>query len=101
MGGSILSLTIIPSSIVVGNLQDTGQFLAIGTFSTAPYIRDLTNSPTLTWILPTPNVFPVSTNYRQERPGGGTETVSCHCLRASGQRTATITAEAKDPTTAR
>ena len=34
-GGSILSLTIIPSGISVGNLQDTGQFLAIGTFSTA------------------------------------------------------------------
>jgi uncharacterized protein YjdB len=41
---------IIPASITVGNLQDTGQFLAIGTFSTAPYVRDLTNSPTMTWI---------------------------------------------------
>jgi hypothetical protein len=39
----LLSLTIIPSAITVGNLQDTGQFLAIGTFSTAPYVRDLTN----------------------------------------------------------
>ena len=35
--GALLSLTIIPSSITVGNLQDTGQFLAIGTFSTSPY----------------------------------------------------------------
>jgi Bacterial Ig-like domain (group 2) len=56
----LLSLSIIPSSISVGNLQATGQFLAIGTFSTAPYVRDLTN--TVTWLSSTPNVFPVSTN---------------------------------------
>ena len=30
---SLLSLTIIPSALAVGNLQATGQFLAIGTFS--------------------------------------------------------------------
>jgi uncharacterized protein YjdB len=40
----LLSLTIIPSSITVENLQDTGQFLAVGTFSTVPYVRDLTSS---------------------------------------------------------
>lgn len=57
---SLLSLTIIPSSITVGNLGDTGQFLAIGTFATPPTIRDLTNS--VNWITSAPNVFPVSTN---------------------------------------
>ncbi|MGC1422333.1 MAG: Ig-like domain-containing protein [Terracidiphilus sp.] len=56
----LLSLTIIPGSITVGNLQATGQFLAIGTFSTAPYVRDLTNS--VQWLSSTPNVFPVGTN---------------------------------------
>jgi len=56
----LLSLAIIPSSITVGNLQATGQFLAIGTFATAPYIRDLTNSAQ--WITSAPNVFPVTTN---------------------------------------
>jgi hypothetical protein len=56
----ILSLQIIPSSITVGNLQATGQFLAIGTFSAPPYVRDLTN--TATWLSSAPNVFPVSTN---------------------------------------
>lgn len=61
-GGSIVSLTIIPSTITVGNLQDTGQFLAIGTFSTSPYVRDLTNSPSLTWISAAPSVFPINTN---------------------------------------
>ena len=58
----LVSLTIIPNSITVGNLQDTGQFLAIGTFSTAPFVRDLTNSSTLTWISSVPSVFPVNTN---------------------------------------
>jgi Bacterial Ig-like domain (group 2) len=56
----LLSLTIIPSGISVGNLQDTGQFLAIGTFATPPTVRDLTNS--VTWITSAPNVFPVTTN---------------------------------------
>ena len=32
----LLSLNIIPASITVGNIQDTGQFLAIGTFSHDP-----------------------------------------------------------------
>jgi hypothetical protein len=60
-GDHILSLTIIPGAISVGNLQDTGQFLAIGTFSTAPTVRDLTNSSTLNWISSVPSVFPVNT----------------------------------------
>ena len=58
--GSILSLTIIPSGIVFGSLTESGQFLAIGTFSTAPTVRDLTNS--VTWLTSEPNIFPV-TNY--------------------------------------
>jgi uncharacterized protein YjdB len=56
----LLSLSIIPSGITVLNLQDTGQFLAIGSFSTPPYTRDLTNS--VQWITTAPNVFPVTTN---------------------------------------
>jgi Bacterial Ig-like domain (group 2) len=69
----ILSLSIIPSSITVQNLQDTGQFIAIGTFSTPPYVRDLTNS--VNWISTEPNVFPVSndanTNNQQGTENGG------------------------------
>lgn len=56
----LLSLLIIPSSITLGNLHATGQFLAIGSFSTPPYTRDLTNS--VQWITSAPNVFPVTTN---------------------------------------
>ena len=83
----LLSLTIIPSSITVGNLQDTGNFLAIGTFSTVPYVRDLTN--TVTWISSAPESFPVSTNSTPANPGapGGIVT-------AYGDGSATIIAEA-------
>jgi Bacterial Ig-like domain (group 2) len=90
--GSLVSLTIIPSSIAVGNLQDTGQFLAIGTFSNAPFIRDLTNSPTVTWISATPSVFPVSTST------GGTPGATAGVVTAYGNGTGEITAEATNPT---
>ncbi len=87
-GGNILSLTIIPSSITVGNLQDTGQFLAIGTFSTPPTVRDLTNSPTLTWISAAPSVFPVNTNT------AGTLGASAGIVTAYGNGGGAIIAEA-------
>jgi uncharacterized protein YjdB len=85
----LLSLTIIPSSITVGNLQDTGQFLAIGTFSTPPYVRDLTNSPTLTWTSATPSMFPVNTNT------AGTSGATAGIVTAYAAGTAVIIAEAK------
>jgi len=83
----LLSLTIIPSSITVGNLQDTGNFLAIGTFSTVPYVRDLTNS--VTWISSEPDVFPVLTDNTTQNDGapGGVVT-------AFGSGSAVIIAEA-------
>jgi uncharacterized protein YjdB len=89
---TLLSLTIIPSSASVGNLQDTANFLAIGTFSTTPTVRDLTNS--VTWLSSFPNVFPVSsasTPPNPEAPGG--------VVTAYGNGNATIIAEATDPTT--
>ncbi|MGD0631002.1 MAG: Ig-like domain-containing protein [Terracidiphilus sp.] len=83
----LLSLTIIPNIITVGNLQDTGNFLAIGTFASAPYVRDLTNS--VTWLSAEPNVFPVSSDSTTVNPGapGGVVT-------AFGSGTAVIIAEA-------
>jgi Bacterial Ig-like domain (group 2) len=89
-GGSpdtILSLTIIPSTITVGNLQDSGQFLAIGTFSTAPYVRDLTNSPSLVWISSFPNVFTVGSNT------GGNLGATAGIVTAYGSGDATIIAK--------
>ena len=88
----LLSLTIIPSSITVGNLQGTGNFLAIGTYSTPPTVRDVTNS--VTWLSSEPDVFPVNTNSTPANPGapGGIVT-------AYGNGSAAIIAEAKDPAT--
>jgi hypothetical protein len=90
-GGTLVSLTIIPTSISVGNLQDTGQFLAIGTFSTAPTVRDLTNSSTLTWISSVPSVFPVNTNT------AGNLGATAGIVTAYGNGSAVIIAEAADP----
>jgi uncharacterized protein YjdB len=84
----LLSLTIIPSSITVGNLQDTGNFLAVGTFSTVPYVRDLTNS--VTWLSSAPDVFPVNSNNSATLPVGSTAGV----VTAYGGGSATIIAEA-------
>ncbi len=89
--GNLVSLTIIPSSITVGNLQGTGQFLAVGTFSAAPFVRDLTNSPTLTWISSAPQVFPVTTNT------SGNLGATAGIATAYGTGGATITAEAVNP----
>jgi hypothetical protein len=75
----------------VGNLQDTGQFLAIGTFSAAPFIRDLTNSPTLTWISDVPSVFPVDTNT------AGSLGATAGIVTAYGNGSANITVEATNP----
>ena len=90
-GGVLVSLTIIPSTISVGNLQDTGQFLAVGTFSTAPFVRDLTNSPTVTWISSFPSVFPVDTNT------AGNLGATAGVVTAYGNGSANITVEAKNP----
>ncbi len=63
----LLSLTIIPSSTYgPDNLQGTGQFLAIGTYATPPYVRDLTNSPNLTWISSFPSDLPGKHQLRRQ-----------------------------------
>lgn len=84
----ILTLSIIPSSITVGDFQLTGQFLAIGTFATSPYVRDLTNSPNTTWLSSEPEIFPVGTN------SGGNAGASAGLVTAIGSGGATIIAEA-------
>ncbi|HEX3374929.1 MAG TPA: Ig-like domain-containing protein [Edaphobacter sp.] len=84
----LLSLTIIPNSITVGNLQDTGNFLAVGTFSSPPYVRDLTNS--VTWLSSAPDIFPVNSNNSATLPVGSTAGV----VTAYGIGSATIIAEA-------
>ncbi len=89
----LLSLEIIPSAVTVANLQGTGQFLAIGTFSTSPTVRDLTNS--VTWLSSAPNIFPVNTNGTGvANPGAPAGVVTAY-----GNGNAVIIAEATDPTT--
>ncbi|HEX4576069.1 MAG TPA: Ig-like domain-containing protein [Edaphobacter sp.] len=87
----LLSLAIIPSSLSTANLQGTGQFLAIGTYATPPYVRDLTNSPNLTWISSFPNIFTVSSN------SGGGPGATAGIVTAYGNGSAVIIAEAKNP----
>jgi hypothetical protein len=87
----LLSLTLIPAAIAVGNLQGTGQFLAIGSFSSPPYVQDVTNSANTTWISSFPDSFPVNTN------SGGTPSASAGIVTAYGNGKATIIAEYKDP----
>ena len=89
----LLALQIVPSSITVNNLLDAGQFLAIGTYSTPPTVRDLTNS--VTWSTSAPSVFPVNTNGSgAPNPGADAGVVTAY-----GSGSATIIAEATDPTT--
>jgi uncharacterized protein YjdB len=89
----LLSLTIVPAIITVGNLLDQGQFLAIGTYSTPPTVRDLTNS--VQWLTSAPSVFPVNSNGSGVPSGGANAGI----VTAEGTGGATIIAEATDTTT--
>jgi len=94
-GGGILSLTIIPSGIVFGSVGATGQFLAIGTFSNPPTVRDMTNS--VVWLTSEPNKYPISNN-NSGVPGAGTQNggVVTAEVASNGNIGAVITAEAID-----
>ncbi|MGP8250878.1 MAG: beta strand repeat-containing protein [Terracidiphilus sp.] len=83
----ILSLTVIPSSISVNNFYLTGQFLAIATYSSPPYVVDVTNSPGTNWISTEPELFPVDTN------SGGTSGASAGLVTAYSSGGAVIVAE--------
>jgi hypothetical protein len=56
----LLSINIIPSSISVGQIDDTGQFLAFGNFSTTPTVRDITD--VVSWISTTPQIVTIETS---------------------------------------
>lgn len=95
-GGNILSLTIIPSGMVFGSLTQSGQFLAIGTFSAAPTVRDLTNS--VKWLTSQPNKYPVTNFSNSATTGTGTQNggVVTAYEASVGNIGAIITAEATD-----
>jgi hypothetical protein len=87
----LLSITIVPTSIVTGNLDLTGQFLAFGTFSTDPTLMDITNGFThvgfagcttaayaagtcttvpVTWASSEPDIFPIIETGTAGSPAG-------------------------------
>lgn len=87
----IVALNIIPSSISVLNFQLTGNFLAIATLSSAPYVEDVTNNPNTTWLSSEPQLFPVNTN------SGGNSGATAGIVTAYGSGGATIIAETTTP----
>ena len=54
----LMSINVVPDTITVSNKGMTGQFLAFGTYSTTPTVRDLTNQ--VTWISTSPEVASIS-----------------------------------------
>jgi len=108
------SIAIVPTSLTTDNLEGTGQFLAYGTFSTAPTLMDVTNgfyhagfpdstctaalatagtSPCklvpVNWISATPSVFPVNSS--------GAAGATAGLVTAEGSGNAVIYATATNP----
>lgn len=65
---ALQSIQIVPGGITVSNKGMTGQFLAFGTFSVAPYVRDLTNQ--VTWISDAPEVATIDSTGATGEQGG-------------------------------
>jgi hypothetical protein len=64
----LISINIVPGDTVVSNKGMTQQFLAFGTFTTIPTIRDITDS--VTWISLDPDVASINTNGTPGEPAG-------------------------------
>ena len=110
----LASIEVLPTSLTTDNLYGTGQFLAYGTFATAPTLMDVTNGfyhagfPSLSctaalaatssspctfvpvnWISAMPDVFPVSSS--------GAPGASAGLVTADGSGNAVIYAVAPNP----
>jgi uncharacterized protein YjdB len=83
----LLSINIIPSAISVGQILDTGQFLAFGNFSTTPTIQDLTDQ--VSWISTTPQIVTIETS--------GVPGADAGLATALGEGPAVIVAEMANP----
>jgi hypothetical protein len=64
----LISINIVPGGITVSNKGMTGQFLAFGTYSTTPTVRDLTNQ--VTWISTSPEVASIDSGGSTGQVGG-------------------------------
>jgi uncharacterized protein YjdB/uncharacterized protein YcfL len=98
----LLSISVVPASITIWNLEGTGQYLAYGTFSTAPTVMDITNGfnrtdpvtkittfTPVTWVSPLPEIFPVDSAGAGGSTGG--------LVTAIGSGTGVIYATATNP----
>lgn len=64
----LLSINVVPAGTTVSNKGMTGQYLAFGTYSTAPTVRDLTNQ--VTWISLLPEVASINSGGTNGEPAG-------------------------------
>jgi hypothetical protein len=64
----LLSINVVPSGVTVSNKGMTGQYLAFGTFSSPPLLRDLTNE--VTWIALLPEVASINSGGTPGEIGG-------------------------------
>ncbi len=64
----LLSINVVPAGTTVSNKSMTGQYLAFGTYSTTPTIRDLTNQ--VTWLSLLPEVASISSGGTSGENGG-------------------------------
>src|SRR6185437_9501030 len=90
-GGSqepLLSINVVPGGTTVSNQGMTGQYLAFGTYSTVPTVRDITNQ--VTWISLLPEVASINSYGSAGASGSGG---------ASGELAGLATAEGYTGTT--
>ena len=93
---SLLSIAVLPGSITDNNLLGTGQFLAYGTFATAPTVMDITNginhngfTAPVTWVSSAQTIFPIDSSGAPGSTGG--------LITAVGSGTSSVYAVAANP----
>jgi hypothetical protein len=64
----LISINVVPVNITVSNKGMTQQYLAFGTFTTIPTLRDITDS--VTWITLTPNLVSINSAGTPGEPAG-------------------------------
>jgi hypothetical protein len=64
----LLAINIVPADITVGTAGQSVQFLAFGTYSTVPYVRDLTNL--VTWYTSSPELASIESGGTPGEDGG-------------------------------
>ena len=86
----LISLAIIPTAQTVSSVTQTGQYIAIGTFSSNPTTEDMTNK--VTWSSSSPQVATVNNAGLTTAVGQGTATISAKALSPTGGATIVGTA---------